>query len=140
MANGPRVLYEKRMVVVGREGWEDRREVQYIGIPVLARAVSIAHTARSCQQSAVGCPRARDRAPGMLAGAYAHQRNVAVLANGIGETIELVARLDVVGTAPPALEERYIFVELVVLAGVINGVRAVIGLRTSAPRLLKAIR
>ena len=75
----------------------------------------------------------------MLAGHYTHQRYVAVLANCVGETVELVASLDIVRATPPALEEGHIFIELLVLAGVINGVRAVIGLRTSTTRLLQAL-
>ena len=41
-----------------------------------------------------------------------------MLINHVGQFVELVAGLDVVGSPPAALEERHVLVELVVLAGI----------------------
>src|ERR1700689_1386487 len=54
-------------------------------------------------------------------------RHVAILRDRVGQAIELVAPLDVMGTGPAALEERHILVELVVLAGIASGERGNVG-------------
>ena len=60
--------------------------------------------------------------PGQMAVARAnihkYEGHVAVLINHVGQMVELVAGLDVVGSRPAALEECHVLVELVVLAGI----------------------
>src|SRR5271165_207779 len=53
--------------------------------------------------------------------------HITVLRNRVAQAIELVACLYIVGTAPAALEECDVFVELVVLIGVTNSERIQIG-------------
>src|SRR6266851_3195833 len=71
----------------------------------------------------------------MVALVQTKQGHVAVLVNHIAQTIKLIADLDVVGSAPSTLEERHILIELIVLAGIIPSVCAIIGLGESTGRL-----
>src|ERR1700727_56573 len=63
-----------------------------------------------------------------------------MLINDIGEFVELITGLDVVGSEPAALKERYILVELVVLAGVDLGILLIKRVRGGVSRKLQGGR
>ena len=54
--------------------------------------------------------------------------------------VELVAELEVMGSAPAALEKGNVLIELVVLAGIKQSVALIIGRSGSAAGLLQASR
>src|ERR1700723_3880728 len=62
---------------------------------------------------------------------------VAVLINHVGQMVQLVAELEVVGAPPAALKECDVFVELIVFAGIKQGEALVVRGGTRSARLRK---
>src|SRR6266852_2239025 len=114
---------------------QDGRKVRHRGVAVLASARSprIAFE-REALCFAGYCGR---RIALTRSNSQGNKGDISVLINHVGQMIELVAELEVMGSAPAALEKGNVLIELVVLAGIKQTVALIIGRSGSAAGLLQ---
>src|SRR5580704_9094401 len=118
------------MIVVNGGLNQHRREIHDRCIAVLPSAVSPLRNQRLANGAACRCERGVSVARGTESTAGIEiQRgigHVAILGDYVRHPVVLVTELEVVGSAPAALEERHVLIELVVLVGVKQGEVAII--------------
>ena len=131
MPNRPGILDEQGVVVVGSRSistgscLQDGCEILDFRVAVLSGTLSLwgavnvgdpfARQSAAIASAEGKCLRSV-RLP--VADKHIYKGQVAVLIDYVGQPVELIASLDVVGTCPTAFEEGNVLVELIVLAGI----------------------
>src|SRR5438552_2434579 len=117
-------------------------EILHFNESKLAGAVSCARpSSQSCAVgSAEGCGGRIASTPRPSPREHKDERQVAVLINHVGQSVVLVANLEVVRSPPAALEECEALVELVVLRSIDLGEIGIEGSRRSTSRQLQTRR